>query len=71
MEIWWGRVLWRVYVHPHTHPHTQLKKSGIPHTHTHTQSMRGFPSKRGRVRAIPMGTDLFAISTPNQKHQIL
>jgi len=47
MEIWWGRVLWRVYVHPHTHPHTQLKKSGIPHTHTHTQSMRGFPVKTG------------------------
>ena len=45
MEIWRGHVLWRVYVHPHTHPHTQLKKSGIPHTHTHTQSMRGFPVK--------------------------
>jgi len=47
MEIWRGRVLWRVYVHPHTHPHphTQLKKSGIPHTHT--QSMRGFPVKTG------------------------
>jgi len=36
-----GRILWRVYVHPHT----QLKKSGIPHTHT--QSMRGFPVKTG------------------------
>ena len=47
MEIWRGRVLWRVYVHPHTHPHTQLKKSGIPHTHIHTQSMRGFPIKTG------------------------
>ena len=47
MKIWRGRVLWRVYVHPHTHPHTQLKKSGIPHTHTHTQSMRGFPVKTG------------------------
>ena len=47
MEIWRGRVLWRGYVHPHTHPHTQLKKSGIPHTHTHTQSMRGFPVKTG------------------------
>jgi len=45
MEIWRRRVLWRGYVHPHTHPHTQLKKSGIPHTHTHTQSMRGFPVK--------------------------
>ena len=62
MEIWRGRVLWRGYVHPPTHPHTQLKKSGIPHTHTHTQSMQGFPSKRGRVRAIPTETDLFAIS---------
>ena len=41
MEIWRGRVLWRVYVHPHT----QLKKSGIPHTHT--QSMREFPVKTG------------------------
>jgi len=40
-----GRVLWRVYVHSHTHP--QLKKSGIPHTHIHTQSMRGFPVKTG------------------------
>ena len=38
-----GRILWRVYVHPHT----QLKKSGISHTHTHTQSMRGFPIKTG------------------------
>jgi len=47
MEIWRGRVLWRVYVHPHTHPHTQLNKSGIPHTHTHTQSMWGFPVKTG------------------------
>jgi len=44
-EIWWGRVLWRGYVHPHNHPHTQLKKSGIPHTHT--QSMRRFPVKMG------------------------
>ena len=35
------------YVHPHNHPHTQLKKSGIPHTHTHTQSMRGFSVKTG------------------------
>jgi len=43
MEIWQGRVLWRGYVHPHTHPHIQLKKLGIPHTHT--QSMRGFPVK--------------------------
>ena len=39
--------IWRGYVHPHTHPHTQLKKLGIPHTHTHTQSMRGFPVKTG------------------------
>jgi len=54
MEIWRGRVLWRVYVHPHTHPHTQLKKSGIPHTHTHTQSMW--------VRTIPTGMGLFTIS---------
>jgi len=31
----------------HTHPHTQLKKSGIfhTHTHTHTQSMQRFPVK--------------------------
>ena len=49
MEIWRGRVLWRGYVHPQTHPHTQLKKSGIPHTHTHTQSMRGYPVKTGTV----------------------
>jgi len=26
MKIWRGRVLWRGYVHPHNHPHTQLKK---------------------------------------------
>jgi len=30
----------------YTHPHTQLKKSGILHTHTHTQSMRGFPVRQ-------------------------
>jgi len=37
-----------IYSSPSTsHPHTQLKKSGIPHTHTHTQSMRGFPVKTG------------------------
>jgi len=29
------------YVHPHTHPYTQLKKSRIPHT----QLMQGFPVK--------------------------
>jgi len=46
-EIWRGRILWRGYEHPHNHPHTQLKKSGIPHTYT--QSMQGFPSKRGQV----------------------
>jgi len=62
MEIWRGRVLWRGYIHSHPHPHTQLTKSGIPHTHTYTQSMRGFPVKIGRVRAIPMGMGLFAIS---------
>jgi len=61
MEIWRGRILWRVYVHPHTHPHIQLKKSEIPHTHT--QSMRRFPSKQGQVRAITRGTGLFAISS--------
>jgi len=35
------------YVHPLTHLHTQLKKSGIPHTHTHTytRSMREFSVK--------------------------
>jgi len=62
MEIWRGRVLWRGYIHPHPHPHTQLKKSGIPHT----QSMRDSPSKRERVRTIPMGTGLFAISSGYQ-----
>jgi len=46
-EIWRGRVLWRGYIHPHNHPHTQLKKSGIPHTHTLTQSMQGFFVKTG------------------------
>ena len=44
-KIWQGQVLWRGYVHPHTYPHTQLKKSGI--LHTHTQSMWGFPVKMG------------------------
>jgi len=61
-EIWRGQVLWQGYVHPHNHPHTQLKKSGIPHTHTHTKSMRGFPIKTGRVRTIPTGAGLFVIS---------
>jgi len=41
-EIWRRRILWRRYVHPHNHPHIQLKKSGISHTHIHTQSMQGF-----------------------------
>ena len=59
--------IWRGYIHPHPHPHTQLKKSGIPHTHTHIQSMWGFPSKRERVRTIPKGTGLFAIS----KHTLI
>jgi len=56
MEIWRGRVLWRGYVHPHT----QLKKSGfsIPIPSQCGDS----PSKRERVRAIPTGTGLFAIS---------
>jgi len=44
-----GTCIMTGYVHPHNHPHTQLKKSGIPHTHTHTQthtqSMKGFPVK--------------------------
>jgi len=47
MEIWRGRILWRGYVYPYTHPHTQLKKSGILHTHTHTRSMREFSVKTG------------------------
>jgi len=47
IEIWQGRILWRGYVHPHNHPHTQLKKWGVPHTHIHTQSMWGFPVKMG------------------------
>jgi len=60
MEIWRGRVLWWGYVHPHTHPHTQLKKSGI--LHTHTQSMRGFPVKPRTDSGNTYGTGLFAIS---------
>jgi len=59
MKIWRGRVLWRGYIHPYPHPHTQLKKSGIPHTHT--QSMRGFPVKTG-TGSDNTGTSLFAIS---------
>jgi len=52
-EIWRGRVLWRGYVHPHNHPHTQLKKSRFP---LPIPSQCGdFPSKQGRVRAIPTG----------------
>jgi len=43
--------IWRGYEHPHNHPYTQLKKSGIPHTHA--QSMRGFPVKTGTVQTIP------------------
>jgi len=33
------------YVHPHTYPHTQLKKSEI--LCTYTQSIRRFPVKTG------------------------
>jgi len=51
-----------IYIYPHNHPRTQLKKSEIPHIHTHTQLMRRFPSKWGRIRTIPTETDLFAIS---------
>jgi len=69
MQIWRGRVLWRGYVHPHTHPHTQLKKSGIPHTHTHTQSMRGFPVKTGTGSGNTHGTSLFAISKCRRVNQ--
>jgi len=61
MEIWQGRVLWREYVHPHTHPHTQLKKLEIPHTHT--QSMRGFPLKTRTGSGNTHGASLFAISS--------
>jgi len=67
-KIWWGWVLYRGYVHPHTHPHTQLKKSKIPYTHI--QSMWKFSSKWGRVRAIPMGVDLFVISKYTYTHQL-
>jgi len=62
MEIWRGQVLWRGYIHPHTHPHTQLKKSRIPHTQTHTQSMRGFPVKLRMSLDNTHGNELFAIS---------
>jgi len=48
------------YVHPHTHPHIQLKKSEI--SHTHTQSMRGFSVKTGMSLDNTTGTNLFAIS---------
>jgi len=45
MNIWRGRVLWRGYIHPHPHPDTQLKKSGIPR-----QNGDGFGQyERGRV----------------------
>jgi len=50
------------YVHPHNHPHTQLKKSRIPYTHTHTQSMRGFPVKTGTSSGNTHGASLFVIS---------
>ena len=63
MYIWQGRVLRWGYVHPHNHPHTQLKKSGIPHTHTHTQSMWGFHVKTGTGSGNIRGAGLFAIST--------
>jgi len=39
--------IWRRYIHPHLHLHTQLKKSGISHIHIHTRSMQGFPVKTG------------------------
>jgi len=61
MRIWRGRVLWRGFIHLHPHSHTQLKKSGI----LIPSQCGDFPSKWGRVRTIPTGTGLFAIS--NQK----
>jgi len=45
------------YIHPHTHPHTQLKKSGTPRTHI--QSMWDSPLKRERVRIIPTGAEIY------------
>ena len=47
----------------HTHPHTQLKKSGFPIPIPIPSQCGDSPSKRRRVRAIPTGTGLFAIST--------
>jgi len=74
MEIWRGRVLWRGYVHSHTHPHTQLKMSGIPHTHTHTQSMRDsrqngdgfgqYPRKRVYLPSLLVIQFLFRFTPP-------
>jgi len=36
-------IMMRIYVHPHTHPYTQLKKMEI--SHSHTQTMQRFPVK--------------------------
>ena len=46
----------------HTHPHTQLKKSGNPIPISIPNQSGDSPSKRGRVRAIATETCLFAIS---------
>ena len=55
----------------HTHPHTQLKKSGIPHTHTHTQSMRGFPVKTGTSSGNTHGNGFICHLLYNKKINII
>jgi len=59
-EIWRERVLWWGYTNPHTHPHTQLKKSGFPISIPN--QCGDFPSKWGQVRTIHTRTGLFTIS---------
>jgi len=63
MKIWRWQVLWQGYVHPYNDPHTQLKSREFPISIPIPSQCGDFLSKRGQVRAIPMGTGLFAISS--------
>ena len=51
MEIWRGRVLWRGYVHPHTHPPypTEKVSRGFPIPIPIPSQCGDSPSKRGGV----------------------
>jgi len=33
-DIWWGRILWRGYVHPHNHPYPIEKIKDSPYSYS-------------------------------------